>query len=386
MTHAPLRVGIVGCGNVALFDHLPFYASRPDLYRITAVADPTAERLDLGRTAAGLPGGGAYASAADMLARDDIDVVDVCTPQNARSAVVLAALGSGRHVICEKPLATVPAAALELIDAATAADRHLAIMHNYLFVPEIAEARRLTRAGEIGDVEVVIANYLGVLDLPGNAAFSPDWRHDAAAAGGGVLVDMLHAVYVAEALLGLPIERVSGWAMARANGAPVEDIASCRFETDTAVALVNIGWGFGPGGIQVSGSRGRLEIRYRDGGTGPFEPLESLLLTRERGATVPVDAPQGDDGLAGILVDFADSIRDGRAPIATAEQGLRVLEATLAVYASAHTGMTIRLPLDRSSALFRRGVAGLADLPGAGWSPLLRRGLFASVTTEKGPA
>jgi predicted dehydrogenase len=220
--------------------------------------------------------------------------------------------------------------------------------------------------------------------MPGNAAYAPTWRHDPAVAGGGVLVDMLHAVYVAEALLGRPLERVSGWAMARVQGAHVEDVAACRFETDAGVALVNVGWGHGPGGLQVSGTRGRLEIRYRGGGTGPFDPLESFLLTRGDASTIALDVAPGDDGAAGILIDFADAIAEGRPPIATAAQGLRILEATLAVYASAHLGVTIPLPLDRSGALFARGVAGLADLPGSDWSPLRRRGLFASQTTRGG--
>jgi len=384
MSSRPLRVGLVGCGNVALFDHLPFYASRPDLYRVAAVADPTEARRELARHAAGLGPEGAHADAGELLARDDIDVVDVCTPQNARSAVVLAALARGCDVISEKPLATSPQAAQEMVTAAADAAGQLAIMHNYLFLPEIAEARRLVQSGEIGDVEVVIANYLGVRDLPGNAAFAPRWRHDAAAAGGGVLVDMLHAVYVAEALLGSAIERVSGWVTARSPGAPVEDLAACRFESGAGVALVNVGWGHGPGGIQVSGSGGRIEIRYAGGGTGPFDVLESLLLTRGDGPAAAIAVPPGGDGAAGILIDFAEAIAEGRPAIATAEHGLRTLEATLAVYASAHLGVTIPLPLDRSGALFSRGVAGLADVPGCDWSPLRRRGLFTPPAATSG--
>lgn len=384
MTSRPLRVGLVGCGNVALFDHLPFYASRPDLYQVVAVADPTGARRELARHAAGLDPEHAHADAGELLARSDVDVVDVCTPQNARSAVVLAALARGCDVICEKPLATSPAAAQEMVTAAAAATGQLAIMHNYLFLAEIAEARRLVRSGEIGDVEVVIANYLGVRDMPGNAAFAPGWRHDAAAAGGGVLVDMLHAVYVAEALLGSAIERVSGWVTARGSDAPVEDIAACRFESGSRVALVNVGWGHGPGGIQVSGSDGRIEVRYAGGGTGPFDEFESLLLTRGDGPAETIDVAAGDDGAAGILIDFAEAIDEGRPAIATAAHGLRILEATLAVYASAHLGVTIPLPLDRSGALFARGVAGLADVPGCAWSPLRSRGLFTPPASRAG--
>ena len=85
-------------------------------------------------------------------------------------------------------------------------------------------------------------------------------------------MDMLHIVYVAEAMLGAPIERVSAWVTARTDDAPVEDIALARFETSTNAALVNVGWGVGMGGFAVSGPLGRIEVTYEDGGNGAFAP------------------------------------------------------------------------------------------------------------------
>lgn len=193
----PLRVGLVGCGNVALNDHVPAYLRRPGRFRVVAVADPTGERRELARAALGLAAADAHGSAADLLARGDLEVVDVCTPQALRREIVLGALAGGRHVLCEKPLAARPAEAAELVDTAAAAGVRLALMHNYLFLAEIAALREAVARGAVGEVEVAVVNYLGVVDLPGNPAYAPRWRHDAAAAGGGVLVDMLHGVYVA---------------------------------------------------------------------------------------------------------------------------------------------------------------------------------------------
>jgi predicted dehydrogenase len=384
MTNLPLRVGLIGCGNVALSDHVPFYLSRPDLYRVVAIADPTPARRALARELTGLGPADEYEAAPGLIARDDIDVIDVCTPQHLRRPLVLAALERRRHVVSEKPLATTPADAAILVEAAERNGVHIALMHNYLFMPEVAAALDVVRAGEIGDVEVAIINFLGVLDLPGNAAWSPRWRHDPAAAGGGVLVDMLHAVYVAEAFLGRPIERVSGWIYARAESAPVEDIALCRFETDVNAALVNVGWGAGPGGIEVSGPRGRVSVRYRDGGTGPFDPLEQVTVTAD-GETRALVVPGYDDGVAGVLLDLASALVAGRPPLASGADGLRTLEATLAVYASAYLGTTVTLPLDTSDPLYEAGVLGLADLPAAAWSPVRSRRLFSPASGAAGP-
>jgi hypothetical protein len=104
--NTPLRVAIVGCGNVALNFHVPAYQAAADRYRIVGLADPTPERLELGRATAGLDAGQVHLDAADLLARDD---VDVCTPQHLHRDLVIAAVAAGKHVLCEKPIAAVPA-------------------------------------------------------------------------------------------------------------------------------------------------------------------------------------------------------------------------------------------------------------------------------------
>lgn len=372
----PLRVGVVGCGTVALNDHLPGYLALPDLFRVVTVADPTPERRALGRELAGLAEADACVSIDQLLARADVEVVDVCTPQHLRRDIVPAAIASGRHVLSEKPLATVPLDAAAMVRAARERGVALGVVHNYLFFQEVAAALRIIDTGELGPVEVAILNYLGVLDKPGTAAYRPTWRHDAAQAGGGVLTDMLHVVYLAEAFLGRPIERVSAWVDARQEGSSVEDLATVRFETDRAVGLVNIGWGVGPGGIEVSGPRGRLAIRYRDGATGPFVPFESLVVhgpdaRREVAVTTDWDA-----AFVALLADFGRAVLNGRDPIAPGEQGLHILEATLAAYASAALGRTVPLPLSPDDPLYRRGVTGLGELELPAWSPVRRRRLF----------
>ncbi len=375
MVERPLRVGLIGCGNVALGDHVPAYLAMPDRYRLVAIADPTPERLELGGVASGLGPDDRHADAAALLARSDLDLIDVCTPQNVHRDLVIAAANSGRHVLSEKPLATTPRDAWAMVEAAQAADRTLAIMHNYLFFNEVVRTLELIAAGEIGPVEVAILNWLGVRDYPGNAAYRPTWRHDSRQAGGGVLMDMLHIVYLAEALLGAPIERVSAWVTARTDDAPVEDIALARFETSTNAALVNVGWGLGMGGFGVSGPLGRIEVTYEDGGNGAFVPHDRLVV-HGRSGRAEVTAMPFDDGVRPLIADLADRIRAGRPPIASGAQGAHILEATLAVYASGATGRTWELPLIPGSPLFERGVAGLAELDLSPSSPIRTRRIF----------
>ena len=115
---APLRVGLIGCGNVSVNLHLPAYAAHPELLQVVGLADPTEDRLELGRQAAGLTADQVHRDTADLIARSDIDIVDVCTPQHLRKNILLAAIDAGKQVLCEKPLATLPVDVAGVIAAA----------------------------------------------------------------------------------------------------------------------------------------------------------------------------------------------------------------------------------------------------------------------------
>jgi predicted dehydrogenase len=375
MSGHSLRVGIVGAGNVSLNLHVPAYQELSDQFRVVAMADPVPERRLLAAQRAGLAESDVHAEPRELLERADIDAVDVCTPQHLRRDLIVAAAERGRHILSEKPIATTPADAQAMIDAADASGVRFAIVHNYLFFPEVLRALEVIAGDEIGAVEVAILNWLSIEDRPGNPAYRPGWRHDPSQAGGGVLMDMLHVVYLAEALLGLPIERVSAYLSARVEEAPVEDAAICRFETERNVALVNVGWGLGPGGFAISGPAGRIEVAYADGGSGPFAPFERLTIQGRSGRRIERDLP-ADRSFEHILLDFAAAISEGRAPIAPGEQGRHILEATLAAYASAGLGRTVELPLWPGDPMYERGVAGLAELELVPWSVIRRKRMF----------
>ena len=165
----PLRVGIVGCGNVALNFHVPAYAAAADHFTIAAVADPTPERLEHGRAATGLQQSQLHTDAMSLIERADVDVVDVCTPQHLHRDVVVAAAAAGKHIMCEKPLAAVPVDAAAMVAAAARHGVALAVVHNYLFYPEVVAAQRIIDSGEIGEVRTVTVDMLGVVDSPGAA-------------------------------------------------------------------------------------------------------------------------------------------------------------------------------------------------------------------------
>ncbi|KXP04655.1 Gfo/Idh/MocA family oxidoreductase [Tsukamurella tyrosinosolvens] len=376
----PIRVALVGCGNIALGFHIPAYLTADDRFRIVGIADPTPERLELGRVAAGLTPEQVHADVAELLARDDVDALDLCTPQHLHRDVAVAAARAGKHVLCEKPIAAVPADAEAMRAAAEKAGTVLAVVANYLFFPEVVALRAIIDSGELGEIRTARVDMLGVLDLPGAAGYRPSWRHDPAQAGGGVLVDMLHGVYLAEALLGARAERVSAFVDSATDGDAVDGIALCRLEAGRRVAMVNIAWGMGQGGVAVEGTRGRAVAHYRADGTMPWAPFESLTVTTESG-TRTVDLPAGAElepliaaSMRDTVLDFAEAIAGDRAPAVDAAVARHILEITVAAYASGALGTTVRLPLD--GALFTAGVAGLTEIGVPDDSFVRRRGLF----------
>ncbi len=376
-----MRIGLIGCGNVGVNSHIPAVQANEGM-TIVAAADPTPARLEAAATAAGLSAENLYADWRDLLARDDIEAVIVATPQRFRPEIVIAAAKAGKHILAEKPLALTPAAAQTMIDAAAEHGVTLATVHNYHFMPVYSDIKAVLDSGEIGEAEVADLTYLGVEDRPGAAAFAPRWRHDASESGGGVLMDMLHIVYLANWFMGGFPTAVSAWVDRRLDGeGDVEDIALVRYDYPAGHAMVNMAWGLGPGGASIGGTKGRLVMTNRDHGTHPFVPAERVDVVSEAGSRSWTPREPIAYGMAGIAGDFRDAVSEGRAPIGNGEAGLRTLEAVLGAYLSGALGVPVSLPLATDHPVYQKGAAGIADLDLPETSPVKRRGLYGTRAT-----
>jgi predicted dehydrogenase len=216
-----------------------------------------------------------------------------------------------------------------------------------------------------------------VEDRPGAAAYIPRWRHSAADSGGGVLMDMLHIVYLANWFMGGQPTAVNAVVDKRLEGdGDVEDIALVRYSYPNGHALVNMAWGVGPGGVSIAGTRGRVMMVNQDFGTHPFVPAERVHVVSTSGSRswTPRDAVAY--GMAGIAADFRDAVSEGREPAANGEIGLQVLDAVLGAYVSGALGQAVPLPLAHDHPVYHQGSAGIADLDLPDASPVARRGLF----------
>ncbi len=175
MAETPLRVAIAGAGMVA---RLHLDAARRAGARVVGICASTpargrqaAERLGLER---------AFDSADELVAGDDVDVVHVCTPNASHSRLTELALRSGKHVICEKPLATTSDDAEKLVGLARDSGLVTAVPFVYRYHPMAAEARARVHDGAIGPVRLIHGHYLqDWLSEPGDN----NWRVDAMLGG-----------------------------------------------------------------------------------------------------------------------------------------------------------------------------------------------------------
>jgi predicted dehydrogenase len=209
-----------------------------------------------------------------LVDRDDVELVDVCTPGSSHAEISIAALEAGKHVLCEKPLAnTVEEARAMAAAAATAAARGVRTMVGFNFrrVPAVALAKELIAGGRLGAVRHVRAAYLAAHAV--DPEFPLVWRLRAEEAGTGALGDLgAHAIDLAQYLAGDHITGVAGL-------------------TETFVRERPLPGGGGRGPVTVDDAAAFI-ARFRGGAVGSFEATR-FATGHTEGLSVEVNGELG---------------------------------------------------------------------------------------------
>lgn len=145
----------------------------------------------------------AYTDWRDLVADDDVDVLDNGGPNDAHAEPCIAAAQAGKHVFCEKPLARTAEEARSMLDAVEAAGVKHMVAFNYRFVPAVQQAKKLIESGALGQIYHWRAVYLQEWGM--DRAMETSWRFDKAIAGSGALGDLgAHIIDLARFLVGEP--------------------------------------------------------------------------------------------------------------------------------------------------------------------------------------
>jgi len=246
----------------------------------------------------------------EVVARDDIDLIDICTPGDTHREIALAALAAGKHVLCEKPLANSVAEAREMAAAAAQAQtRGVRAMcaFNYRRTPAVALMRQLVAAGRIGTIRHVRAVYLQ--DWIVDPEFPLVWRLQREVAGSGALGDIgAHIVDLTQFVTGQSITSVS---------ALTETFVKERPLPTAAAGLSAEGNGSsGRGPVTVDDAA--LFLARLDGGAVASYEATRFATGRKNGLRVEINGSLGS-----LVFDFERmnelEFYDGALP--TAEQG-----------------------------------------------------------------
>ncbi|MFA1544731.1 Gfo/Idh/MocA family protein [Actinomadura chokoriensis] len=176
----------------------------------------------------------------ELLRRDDVQLVDICTPGDSHAEIAVAALDAGKHVLCEKPLANSVAEAEAMAAAADRArERGVRSMvgFNYRRVPAVTLARRLVNEGRIGAVRHIRAQYLQ--DWLADPAAPFTWRMDRDRAGSGSLGDIgAHIIDTAQFITGQSLVGVSALLDTFVRERPVPGGGTARVTVDDAALFI----------------------------------------------------------------------------------------------------------------------------------------------------
>ena len=334
-----IRVGVIGL-NMGR-GHVRNFVSSPDVEAVY-VCDIVAERREAARSECGLTTPD-YADYRELLANDEIDAVSVCLPNCLHAPVTLDALRAGKHVLCEKPMATTAAAARRMVAAAAKARRMLTVHFNQRFSPEAHFVKGLAERGELGEIYIGKCLWVRRRGIPARRSF-----YQKASSGGGALIDIgVHVLDLTMWLMGHP-EPVAVSGCTYGHFGPDVDPA---FDVDDhAVAFVRFGNGAAltleaSWASHVEGEAIGFELRGTRGGARRagsyagdyciFQTLGDVCVDVTPCAPLPP--------VANAQHQFAASVLHGTPNPAPGEDGLAVQRVLEAIYKSAASGREVRL-------------------------------------------
>lgn len=337
MAKRPLRLGVIGAGSVAQVSHLPVLKKRRDL-EVVAVCDDDGERARLVAQHFGIPR--VTSDYESLLRGDEVDAVIIATPNHLHAPMTLAALGYGKHVLCEKPPARNAAEAEQMAEAAKRAGTVLFYAMNFRFRTDVQMLRGYMERRELGTIFYAKTGWL----LRRTETRRASWYRNKRSAGGGVLIDMgVQMLDLALWFLGYP--KVVSATATKYVSDPREDVedtvaaflilesgASLTLEVSWALLLEkNFPY------LNLFGTHGAAHLK-------PFRVLKELsgnLLD----VTPSIDPSKSmhKQSYEAELDHFIRCITHGERPLTTPEEGVQLMRVIDAIYQSAETRREVRL-------------------------------------------
>jgi len=333
-----LGYAILGLGYYATKIIMPRFAEC-EHSKLVALVSGTPEKLKTFGEQYGVPESHRYSyETFDKIADNpDVDIVYVITPNSLHRVFTERAAKAGKHVMCEKPMATTSADAEAMIAACKKAGRKLMIGYRSRFQAHNIEAIKLIREGAIGPVRAISADAGFTIGDP------TQWRLDKARSGGGSLMDIgIYSLNAARYLTGEEPVAI--------NAFTSTDHSDVRFKTVEDIVSFQLLFPSGATANCYSAYSANFN-RYRATGPKGFVDLDPAtnyegqsMRVRLNGQTSSREpAPQAKNQFSAQLDHLSECILTGREPIVPGEEGLKDMRLIEAIYRAAREGRTIKV-------------------------------------------
>ena len=342
------RVGIIGCGRIAQTRHIPEYLAN-DAAEIAGFFDLNQIRAN---ELADRFGGKAYVSIEEMLADPSVDAVSVCVVNTLHAEVTINALNAGKHVLCEKPMATSLEDCIAMVEAAKKNGKYLMIGQNQRMAKAHIKARKLLGQGVIGDV-ITFKTCFGHGGPEGwsiDQSGSP-WFFDKSRSAMGVLADLgIHKLDLIQFLLHRKVIETTCKLTtldkmdAEGNPISVDDNAFCILKMDNGITgTLTASWtyyGEEQNSTVLYGTEGIMKIYDH--------PQFAITVIDRDGDRAYYDTEkiQTNDHQtkSGIIDAFIDALEHDHEPVISGEDVLAAMRAVFASIQSSKEDRTIKIP------------------------------------------
>ena len=357
-------VGIIGAGGI-FAEHARGYAQLPRT-RVVGLADVNEQQMRRASKDFFIP----YTTSDyhDLLGREDIDIVDICTPPNLHEEMVLAALQAGKYVLCEKPLAPSLAAADRIIAAAQAYPDKLSVIYQLRYVPEVRRIILLRDQGYLGELQFGRFSRYG--SLPAGVKSANSWWGRWGVAGGGALMTQcIHEIDLILHIFG-PVANVTARMATLGKAIESEDTFSAILEMESGAVVscfcalggqsnYAVNWDIVGGsssahlpwnvqskdsGLRRAALKESLKQFPADGKRNLLPGLPGKLLSKVT-KKLGIGKRSDPSRHKAYFAEFIRAIESGRPVPVTPQESRRSLEVCTAIYTAAIARQPVSLPL-----------------------------------------
>ncbi len=337
--------GIIGCGVISGTHRKAIEAV--EAAELVACCDIIEDKAKAWAEEAGI-GDNYHRDLEEMLARDDIQAVSVCTPSGMHAEHAIAAARAGKHILCEKPLDVTLKKIDDMIAAAAENNVKLSGVFQRRTYESTKKVREAVRTGKLG--KLVLGDCYQKYFRSHEYYASGDWRATWELDGGGALMNQgVHGIDLIIHLMG-PVKRVSGYCRRLVRNIPVEDTAVATLEFENgALGVLEGTTSVTPGEgcrVEISGDNGTIVLSGDTITKWAIEGEEEETEEAETEGTASDATAVTATGHVQHVSDLCDAIINDREPEIPGSEARKAVELIKAIYKSSRdNGATVELPL-----------------------------------------